>query len=66
MKVLKIRGYKGTGRELIKRCLRELEFLQVMKVEFDAKKIDDNKKLQLTKDLLALPERSSNCQIQFL
>lgn len=55
MKVLKIRGYKGTGRELIKCFLRELEFLQVMKVEFDAKKIDDNKKLQLTEDLLCAP-----------
>ncbi|CDY62063.1 BnaC06g43340D [Brassica napus] len=67
VKVLEIRGYKGTGREVIqvKSFLWELEFLQVMKVQVD-EKIDDDKKLQLTKDVLALPKRSSSCQIQFL
>ncbi|KAG2253202.1 hypothetical protein Bca52824_083338 [Brassica carinata] len=50
VKVLEIRGYKGTGREVIqvKSFLWELEFLQVMKVQVD-EKIDDDKKLQLTK-----------------
>ncbi|KAL0700812.1 hypothetical protein Bca4012_056934 [Brassica carinata] len=68
LKLLKICGYKGTRRELmqVQRFLLELEFLQVMKVQVGDKKIDDDKKLKLTKDLLALPKLSSNCQIQFL
>ncbi|KAF8055463.1 hypothetical protein N665_1294s0006 [Sinapis alba] len=68
LKLLKICGYKGSRRELIQvqRFLLELEFLQVMKVQVDDKKIDDDKKLKLTKDLLALPKLSSNCQIHFL
>ncbi|CAH8364381.1 unnamed protein product, partial [Eruca vesicaria subsp. sativa] len=54
LKELKICGYEGTRRELfqVQRFLLELKFLQVMKVEVGAKKIDDDKKLKLTKDLL--------------
>ncbi|CAA7026776.1 unnamed protein product [Microthlaspi erraticum] len=67
MKLLEIHGYRGSARELrqVKRFLCEMEFLQLMKVGVDAN-VDDDKKLQLTQDLVALPERSSKCQIHLL
>ncbi|AEC08887.1 FBD-like domain family protein [Arabidopsis thaliana] len=65
VKVLEIYGYRGRDRELrqVTCFLREMRFLQVMKVEIDAD--DDNKKQQLINHLLALPIRSSKFQIQF-
>ncbi|CAA7044316.1 unnamed protein product [Microthlaspi erraticum] len=66
VKVLEIYGFRGNVGEFTqtKWFLWHLQFLQVMKVEIDAD--DDDKKLQLTSDLLALPKRSSKCQIHFL
>lgn len=65
--MLEIHGYRGSARELsqVKRFLLEMEFLQLMKVGVDAN-VDDDKKLQLTQDLVALPKRSSKCQIHLL
>ncbi|VVB03566.1 unnamed protein product [Arabis nemorensis] len=65
MKVLRIYEFRGSVRELsqVKYFLWEMKILQVMKVEIDA---DDNKKLQIMSHLLALPKRSSKCQIEFL
>ncbi|ESQ54808.1 hypothetical protein EUTSA_v10026771mg [Eutrema salsugineum] len=60
VKVLEMYGFRGSGGEFSqsKRFLRQMQSLQVMKVEIDA---DYNKRLQLITDLFAL---SSKCQIQ--
>ncbi|KAG7551935.1 F-box domain [Arabidopsis thaliana x Arabidopsis arenosa] len=65
VKVLEIYGFSGRGREVrqVKCLLREMQFLQVMRVEIDA---DDNKKLRVINHLLDLPKRPSKFQIQFL
>ncbi|EOA22593.1 hypothetical protein CARUB_v10003256mg [Capsella rubella] len=67
VQVLELYGFRGNRREVqqVKRFLLASEFRQVMKVAFGAK-FDDGKKLQLIKDLLAFPKRSSKCQIHFL
>ncbi|XP_024010861.1 putative F-box/LRR-repeat protein At5g25860 [Eutrema salsugineum] len=64
VKMLEMYGFRGNGGEFSQsKCfLRQMQSLQVMKVEIDA---DDNKRLQLISDLLALPDHSSKCRIQF-
>ncbi|VYS67940.1 unnamed protein product [Arabidopsis thaliana] len=66
VKVLEIYGFSGCGREVrqVKCLLREMQCLQVMKVEIDAH--DDNKKLRVINHLLDLPKRPSKFHIQFL
>ncbi|XP_010512852.2 PREDICTED: putative F-box/LRR-repeat protein At5g25860 [Camelina sativa] len=66
VKVLEIYGFRGSGREVrqVKCFLREMQCLQVLKVETDA---DDYKKLLLMNYLiLGLPKRSSKLKILFL
>ncbi|EFH57564.1 predicted protein [Arabidopsis lyrata subsp. lyrata] len=65
VKVLEIHGFSGRDKEVreVTCFLREMQFLQVMKVEIDA---GDNKKLRLINHLLALPRRSSKLRFMFL
>ncbi|EFH54854.1 predicted protein [Arabidopsis lyrata subsp. lyrata] len=65
VKVLEIYGFSGRDREVrqVTCFLREMQFLQVLKVEIDAR---DNNKLRLINHLLALPGLSSKLQIMFL
>ncbi|XP_019099808.1 PREDICTED: LOW QUALITY PROTEIN: putative F-box/LRR-repeat protein At5g25860 [Camelina sativa] len=65
-KVLELYGFRGSGREVrqVKCFLREMQCLQVLKVETHA---DDYKKLLLMNYLiLGLPKRSSKLKILFL
>ncbi|ESQ54275.1 hypothetical protein EUTSA_v10026977mg [Eutrema salsugineum] len=69
VKVLEISSYRGSVKELrqLERFLCQTDSLQVMKVEVDIGIEDDDKKLQLTKELLAvLSKCHSNCQIQLV
>ncbi|CAA7029719.1 unnamed protein product [Microthlaspi erraticum] len=66
VKVLEIQGYKGRLGELnqVKCFLCELENLEEMKVKISVDEIEH--KLQLAHDLLALPKRSSKCNMHVL
>ncbi|EOA19112.1 hypothetical protein CARUB_v10007780mg [Capsella rubella] len=68
VEVLEIHGFRGSGKELrqLHRLLCQMDCLQVIRVEVDAAIADDDKKRQLTKDLLALSKRYSKCQILVL
>ncbi|CAL9224139.1 unnamed protein product [Arabidopsis halleri] len=65
VKVVEIQGYKGRLEELnqVKCFLREMENLEEMKVNISD---ETENKLQLTNALLALPKRSSKCNIHVL
>ncbi|XP_010450733.1 PREDICTED: putative F-box protein At5g40050 [Camelina sativa] len=65
VKVVEIQGYKGNLEELnqVKCFLREMENLEEMKVNI---RDETDNKLKLTNDLLALPKRSSKCNIHVL
>lgn len=67
--MLEVYGYRGTGKEVrqLERFLCQLDSLQLMKVEIDTGIEDDDTKLQVTEDLLALLAKChSDCQIQFV